>query len=128
MDKQYKPDTNWNKQPLSAVLFCIIGALINIAGSAIAVRFKLPMFLDSIGTILTAAFGGYLPGIAAGYITNVINGISDVTNSYYAFIIVLLAIAAAFFEKKGIRKEYVIFSFCGTPVRVLRQTAIGLKC
>ncbi|MBQ6555714.1 MAG: HD domain-containing protein [Firmicutes bacterium] len=105
MERLSEQDTKWNRQPLSAVLFCIIGALINIAGSSIAVRFKLPMFLDSIGTILTAAFGGYLPGIAVGYITNVINGISDVTNSYYAFINVLLAIAAAFFEKKGFFKK-----------------------
>ncbi|MBO5560717.1 MAG: HD domain-containing protein [Firmicutes bacterium] len=105
MEKNYQQDEKWRKQPLSAVLFCIIGALINIAGSSIAVRFKLPVFLDSIGTILTAAFGGYLPGIAVGYLTNVINGISDITNAYYAVINVLLAVLAAFFEKKGYFKK-----------------------
>ncbi|MBR1442242.1 MAG: HD domain-containing protein [Firmicutes bacterium] len=103
-----EPDnyTKWKRQPLSALLFCIIGSLINIAGSSIAVRFDLPIFLDSAGTILTAAFGGYLPGIAVGYITNVINGISDITNAYYAVINILLALAAAFFERHGFFRNF----------------------
>lgn len=102
MDKNSREESlKWQQQPFSALLFCFIGAFINIAGSAIALRFRLPVFLDSIGTVLTAALGGYLPGIAVGYITNIINGFSDITNSYYAVISILLAITAAFFEKHG---------------------------
>ncbi|MBQ9519676.1 MAG: HD domain-containing protein [Firmicutes bacterium] len=100
-----KEGMNWRSQPLSAVAFCILGAIINIAGSSTAVRFKLPLFLDSIGTILVAAFGGYLPGIAVGYITNIITGFSDITNAYYAVINVLIALLAALFEQKGFFKS-----------------------
>ncbi|MBR1735508.1 MAG: HD domain-containing protein [Firmicutes bacterium] len=112
--------TKWRRQLLSALLFCIIGSLINIAGSSIAVRFDLPIFLDSIGTILTAAFGGYLPGIAVGYITNIINGISDITNAYYAVINILLALAAAFFERHGFFKN--VFK---TVIAVIAFALIG---
>ena len=108
----------WDSQPLSAVAFCILGAVINIAGSSIAAHFKLPLYLDSIGTVLVASFGGYMPGIAVGYITNIINGITDITNAYYAVINVIIALLAAFFAKRGfferpLKTVLAILAFAG---------------
>ncbi|MBQ8940649.1 MAG: HD domain-containing protein [Firmicutes bacterium] len=106
MDKKRETlSRNGYSQPLIALLFCIFGALINIGFSAIAVRFHLPVFLDSIGTVITASLGGYMPGIAVGYITNIINGFSDITNAYYAVINILIALFAAFFARKGFFKS-----------------------
>ena len=60
------------------LLFLIAGGiLINVVGAKLALYFRLPLFLDSIGTVLAAAIGGYMPGIAVGFLTNVLNGLAD---------------------------------------------------
>ena len=93
------------RRPIISVVFCIVCILINICGSAIAGKFGLPVFLDSVGTVLAAVLGGYLPGIAVGYLTNIINGFGDITNAYYGIISVFIAIAAAAFAKRGYFKS-----------------------
>ena len=61
-----------------------------------------PLFLDNIGTLSAAILGGYLPGVIVGYLTNIINStLTDLTNSYYAGISVLIAVAGAFFARRG---------------------------
>ena len=84
-------------------LFFLIagGILINVIGAKLALFFRLPLFLDSIGTVLAAVLGGYLPGIAVGFLTNILNGLSDFTTSYYSSISVLIAICSAYLAGKG---------------------------
>jgi len=84
-------------------LFLLIagGILINVIGARLALFFRLPLFLDSIGTVLAAALGGYMPGIAVGFLTNVLNGLSDFTTAYYSSINVLIAICSAYLAGKG---------------------------
>ena len=84
-------------------LFLMIagGILINVIGARLALFFRLPLFLDSIGTVLAAALGGYMPGIAVGFLTNVLNGLSDFTTAYYSSINVLIAICSAYLAGKG---------------------------
>lgn len=88
------------------VLLCIIGILINYIGAHIAAAFKLPLYLDSIGTIGAAATGGLLPGIIVGFLTNVINCISDPVTIYYACISILLAICSSYYAAKGYFKRF----------------------
>ena len=82
-------------------LLCLGGLLINILGVRLALGLKLPLFLDNIGSVLTAALGGYIPGIIVGFLTNLINGISDYTTAYYGSLTVMIAICAALFAKNG---------------------------
>ena len=77
------------------------GILINILGARLNVWFNLPFYLDNIGTILTALVGGYLPCIAVGFLYNIIAGIGDNMTTYYCFVSVLIAWAAAFFARTG---------------------------
>lgn len=86
---------------LYGALLCLAGLLINIGGSKLALALELPVFLDSIGTMLAAALGGVIPGIAVGFLTNVIGGISDYTTAYYGVLNVLIALAAARFRRRG---------------------------
>ena len=96
--------------PLVALLFCLTGILINIVGAQLALTLKLPLFLDCIGTLFASALGGFVPGIFVGFITNVINGLSDYVTTYYAVVSVLIAIcAAAMADRDGFRR----------PVRIL---------
>ena len=86
---------------LSLLLLIAGGILINVAGARLALFFRLPLFLDSIGTVLAAVLGGYMPGIAVGFLTNVLNGLSDFTTSYYSSINVLIAVCSAYLAGKG---------------------------
>ena len=61
---------------------------------------KLPLFLDNIGSALTAALGGYIPGIVVGFFTNLVNSVGDFTTAYYGSQTVLIAIAAAWFGER----------------------------
>jgi energy-coupling factor transport system substrate-specific component len=46
---------------------------LNFAGHAIAVALKLPLFLDSIGTILCAVLAGPWVGASVGFVTNLVS-------------------------------------------------------
>ncbi len=90
---------------LIALLIC--GVALNQLGALLVRTLSLPLYLDSIGTMLVAALGGYIPGIVVGYISNLIGGMSDPTNMYFAFISVFLAFCAAIFQRKGWFKTFV---------------------
>ncbi len=85
---------------------CASGLLINFIGVRLAVHFSLPVYLDSIGTILAAALGGVIPGIITGFATNLINGIFDYTTTYYSSISVILALAAAALAERGCFRRF----------------------
>ena len=121
-----------NKLPYMLIL-CVAGLLVNYLGVRLALRLDLPLFLDNIGSTLAAALGGYIPGIVAGFLTNLINGISDYTTAYYGSLTVLISISAAYFAEKGyfnqIRKLPIIiitFSLIGGGLgSVLTWTMYG---
>jgi hypothetical protein len=78
---------NWKNWALA--LFCIglnfgLSILIKYSGA--------PLYLDSIGTILTAAFGGLLPGILVGFVSNLLNCIFDPVSIYYSVVSILIAV------------------------------------
>ena len=100
-------------------LFCVIGIILNIAGAHFAARFNLPLYLDSVGTVLIAVVGGYLPGVITGFLSNVINALSDPINAYYSLISVLIAAAAAFFADKGYYKKYWKATMTAFPLALI---------
>lgn len=87
------------------LLFCVLGIGINLLGAAVAGVLHLPLYLDSIGTILAAALGGYLPGIVVGLATNLLKDLSDPTSIFYGTLSVLMAVCTAFFVKKNYLKK-----------------------
>ncbi|MFV2062836.1 MAG: hypothetical protein ACC726_04895 [Chloroflexota bacterium] len=54
------------------VLMPIAIAINIVLGTAVASALKIPIFLDSIGTILVAALGGPLVGALTGFLTNIV--------------------------------------------------------
>ncbi len=83
-------------------LFLIpIGIAVNFIGGQIAILLKLPLYLDSIGTIVVAALCGYWPGIVVGLVSNILNAISSPTTLFYAPLNMAFAIVAAFLSQKG---------------------------
>ena len=83
------------------ILVYLFFVLINIVVNRIVVHMGLPLYVDNIGTLLGAVYGGYLPGIFIGYITNIINSTDNLENMYYAGISVLIGLSAGYFTQRG---------------------------
>ncbi|MBO6109155.1 MAG: HD domain-containing protein [Eubacterium sp.] len=77
------------------------GIALNTAGAQIAAATGIVLYLDSVGTVIAAALGGFLPGVLVGFITNLIKTLTDAPSIYYGVINVLIAIFAAFFARRG---------------------------
>ena len=91
----------------SHLLFLFAGCvLLNVCCSWVCVSFELPFYLDSIGTVLAAVTGGFAPGVAVGYFTNILNTLYDPLSIYYAFISPLFAVAVAYFVKRGMFSRF----------------------
>ncbi|MBR4642291.1 MAG: diguanylate cyclase [Selenomonadaceae bacterium] len=92
---------NFEKAFLKLMATCAAGMLLNVIGIIIAKNFHLPIYLDTIGTIFIAVLGGYVPGIAVGFFTNLFGALFDSEEIYYGFVSILLAIITAFLAGKG---------------------------
>ena len=80
---------------------CLAGVTLNIVGVIFAKALNLTIYLDAIGTVFIAALGGYVPGIAVGFLTNLIGALFDSDEIYYGTVSILLAIMTTFFAGKG---------------------------
>ncbi len=109
---------------LYAFLLCIVCLVINLllawVASFVRESTGIVLWLDTVGTIMASALGGYLPGILVGFVTNFCRGAVDITCVYYGVLNVLIAVAAAFLsDKKWLKKPVMIVPF------ILVMTAIG---
>ena len=74
------------------ILVCFDALVLNLIGSFVAQYFNLNMYLDTAGTIFIAALGGYVPGIAVGFFTNLIISTLDPQQMYFCTINILVAV------------------------------------
>ncbi|HXM54720.1 MAG TPA: ECF transporter S component, partial [Candidatus Dormibacteraeota bacterium] len=78
-----------------AIVLIPVCIAIDFAGHAIASTLKLPLFLDSIGTVLGALLAGPWVGGLAGFITNLISsGTIDPIAAPYSIVSLLIGFAA----------------------------------
>ena len=83
------------------LLLMLVGLLLNVIPAKLAIFFGIPLFLDSLGTVLTAMLGGYLPAVIVGFGVNAINGIAEPVAMYYGVLSVLIATLATFLFRRG---------------------------
>lgn len=89
------------KQNIFAAIFCAAGVGLNMGCSALVSALGLPLYLDTIGTVVVAASGGYLPGVIVGFATNILKTISDPSALYYGVLNILIAVVAAWLAGRG---------------------------
>ena len=66
---------------LAVMAFCIA---LNFLGNAVVIALRLPIYLDSIGTVFSAALFGPIAGISVGILSSVISGATtDIFALYY---------------------------------------------
>lgn len=108
------------RQNRAALLVCLLGIGINFTLNGLTKVFGLPLYLDTVGTIASAAMGGYLPGVVVGFATNLIKSFSTPDSRFYGFINVLIALLSAFFARRGWFKKW-----WGIGGSILAFTAVG---
>ena len=99
-------DIKFDKTFFKLAAICAAGMILNIIGVAVTKHFNLSIFLDSIGTIFIAALGGYVPGIAVGFFTNLIGALFDTEEIFYGMVSVLIAALTAFLASKGYYEKF----------------------
>ena len=90
----------------AVILLCGAALALNLFGSFVAAKFNLPLFLDTGGTVFIAALGGYLPGIAVGFFTNLIKSFVEPAQMYFCSVSVAVAIITTFLARKGFFQSF----------------------
>ncbi|HET7578895.1 MAG TPA: ECF transporter S component [Bacillales bacterium] len=93
----------WSLKLSTASLVLIPAAIgINYVGKMIASFLKLPLWLDSIGTVLAAMVAGPIVGALSGVINNIIYGLTlDPVSFAYAFTSLFLGLVVGILAYKG---------------------------
>ena len=84
------------------IIVFFIGIMVNIVFTYIVLIFKIPfLFMDSIGTILTAVVIGPIAGALVGIFTNIIFSFTiDYLNIHFAIVNAIIGLSAGFISKK----------------------------
>ena len=91
-----------------------LAILINIVGSYIALGLHLPIYLDSMGTIMTAILLGPFYGLFPGVLSALVTGMtSDIYAFYYMPVGIVLGIVTGLvFRRRNISNKLFIKAFC----------------
>ncbi|MBM6828402.1 ECF transporter S component [Anaerotignum lactatifermentans] len=88
---------------LTVAQICLlgIGAALNVVGANIALLLRLPIYLDSLGTILAAAVLGPVYGMFPGIASGVISGCTtDIYSFYYIPVQMVVGLMAGIFFQR----------------------------
>ncbi|WP_053368552.1 ECF transporter S component [Bacillus sp. FJAT-27245] len=99
MKRSIKNDFN-----MMAMLLIPIGVAINIVGFQLTNVLRLPIFLDTIGTILIGVIAGPWVALVAGLVTNLINAIFNPTFLPYALTSMAIGVGVGYLSKSGMFK------------------------
>lgn len=84
------------------MIFMAFGIAINVIAPFIAMEFRIPIYLDAIGTNLIAMLMGPIEGVTVGVVGSLLCGvIFDPSSIYYAPVQIFNGIAIALLYKKG---------------------------
>lgn len=90
-----------------------LAIVINIVGSYIALGLHLPVYLDSMGTIMTAILLGPFYGLFSGALSALITGMtSDIYALYYMPVGIVLGVMTGFVFQKNKSNKLFVKSFC----------------
>lgn len=110
----------------TALTFMSLAIVINIVGGYLALSLKLPVYLDTIGTIFTAILLGPICGIIVGGLTSIINGIAfDVTSFYFIAVQIVIGLATGYLFKNKKDKGLKALLSVKSIISVLIVTLLG---
>lgn len=84
-----------------------LSAVINLVGGQIALSLRLPIYLDSIGTILVGAILGPFYGMIPGFISGIFGGITtDIYSLYFIPVQLITGFTAGLIFRTGYIKKW----------------------
>jgi len=86
-----------------------LGIVINIVGAFIALNLHLPVYLDSIGTVMISALYGPVYGIVTGLLGSLVSGFTfDIYSLYFAPVQIFTGfMAGVMFNTKWLKKGWI---------------------
>ncbi|MBR0290345.1 MAG: diguanylate cyclase [Selenomonadaceae bacterium] len=112
-----------NNSP-SPILICVAAIVLNLFGAFVTRTFELPLFLDTVGTVLIAMMSGYVPGIVVGFVTHFLMSFADEAEMYYCSVSIFIAIYTTFLARRGIFKNF-FKTLLAIPALALLATILG---
>lgn len=101
-----------NDFTMMALLFIPIGVAINFVGGQVASLLKLPVYLDTIGTMLTAILSGPWVGAVTGLVSNIVTGIANPVNFWFIPVNVIVGLVVGYLSRKDMWRGWkLIISF-----------------
>jgi energy-coupling factor transport system substrate-specific component len=98
----------------------IAGILLNLTGHLLNISLSLPLFLDSIGTVLAAATLGPWIGAIVGFLSNLILGL--LTNPImipFALVNVIIGIVVGLFARKRGFKDFLTPLYASVALAII---------
>lgn len=97
------------KKQFTTIAICVISlcVAINYVAGTIAALLKLPIFLDTIGTVFASMLCGPLVGIATGILTSIVASITMPTMMAFVFVNIALAITTGILAYRRMFSTYL---------------------
>lgn len=102
-----------------ALVFVPVGIGINVIGGLLASSLKLPVFLDTIGTILSAAILGPWYGALTGGLTNVIMSLQNPADMWFAIVNIAVGLIVGFISMKFGFTKWLVVLIAGAIIAVV---------
>lgn len=100
---------NKKKSPLNLSVIGF-GIAINIVGAFIALNLRLPIYLDSMGTIMVSFLMGPVAGVITGILGSITAGITfDIYSLYFAPVQIFTGLIAGILFRKNFMHGYKMF-------------------
>lgn len=88
------------------ILLIVVGLLLNVLPAQLRFYFDVPLYLDCLGTVLTAMLGGYLPAVIVGFGVNAYNGlVYEPIATYYGVLSIFIATISTYLFRRGFFKR-----------------------
>ena len=119
----------------AVISLMVISTLLNILLSMVVKAAGLPIYVDTVGTIVASALGGVVPGLLTAFATNVFKFLMDSESIFYLSINILIAVFSAcyfvdfyFHYKKQRKKNKEMKRFSNIIVFDTDNAGISIEC
>ncbi len=102
------------------------GVLLNVLLAFIEHLLDLPLYLDTVGTVVVAALGGLYPGIVTAVCTNALCLFFNPDAPYFVLVNIIIAIYTAWFVRKYSLKKIVRVTVFIIGIAIISALSIGL--
>ena len=97
----------------------VVSILINLVGKYTAYALGLPLWLDAVGTILTAFYLGPVCGAIVGASVNIIYGLQDPLSLAYLLVNIITGVAVGMASQRGCFSNFFEVTSIGSAIAIL---------